>query len=226
MHRAPTDARHTQARPHNTHTRPHSPHRGTATLSVRSVATGELLVPMQTVTDSTKSCGSLVLLRCDVQPHSSITFWDAGHPDRISRTDFGGWLILEASEIVIARRAAEGDFLYWHLGLGCGVRTDFHARTVRFANGALFLSDREHLLTVPLIHSAADLATARATPPPERVPDPLPFVSARAVEVAPSEGRLELLIEEGDERGQDSLLPPLLLTAANGSYKHLYVLSD
>lgn len=97
------------------------------------------------------------------------------------------------------------------------------ARRVDFACGALFLVvDRGRLLTVPLIHSLDELAAARATPPPEHVPDALPFVSARAVEASPRTNNLTLILEEEGER--DGLPPPLFLS--DGDTEDLYLMSD
>lgn len=128
-------------------------------------------------------------------------------------------------QVAVASTAVRGKFLYWHLGLGRGVLTDFRARSVDFARGALLLADRRgRLLTVPLIHSIDELRTARATPPVERVPETLPFVCARAVDTSTNTSNLTLLCEEeGDER-LEFLLPPLFLSTVDS--EGLYQMFD
>lgn len=115
---------------------------------------------------------------------NQISYWHPIVPKQICTIDFRDWIPMKRwSDVVVAKRGDE--LLFWHLALGCGVRTlmmtklDALRSALHYVQGTFFVQvisgSTLTITAVPMLAEAVPPAANRS------VPADVSFVGARTV---------------------------------------------
>lgn len=193
-------------------------------IEVYDLATGALLVaPVRDI--SHYSVLHRVLVLGDPSADVHILYWDPAYPNRISEIKtFDQWKSMVCLNDLIFFNCGNGEYLLWHISLGCGVRTvlpELNCTQLWYLNGAFFVQGHgSNLYLVPLMRYEGEEAAALARPLVTSVPADLPLVTARKVSLPTLAGGSCAV--RASHWGDPTMRPPLILV----EHKSLCLIDD